>query len=85
VPCNLITICGYAHSWIHEADPIAGKIVCWRAKLSIGEFDPPAIRELWQRDVAGWLEMDVVTLRCATSERLEQWRKELIEKCEAVS
>jgi hypothetical protein len=85
VPCNLITICGYSHSWIHEADPIAGKIVCWRAKLSRGEFDPDAIAELWGRMVSGWLEMDLVTTRCMTSPRLDQWRRELIEHCERVT
>jgi hypothetical protein len=82
VPCNLITICGYAHAWIHEADPIAGKIVCWRVKLSLGEFDPEAIHDLWNRNVAGWLEFDDVVKRCKASERLDQWRRELIEHCE---
>ena len=85
LPCNLLTICGFSHGWIHDTDPIAGKIVSWRVKLSIGEFDPVMIREFWQRDVAGWLEKDSVLLRCELSERLEQWRRELVEKCEATA
>jgi hypothetical protein len=81
VACNLLTICGFAHSWIHDHDIIAGRIVCWRIKLSKGEFDAATIAEFSRQHPAGWLEMDKTVDRCRLSERLDLWRREVLEAC----
>lgn len=31
--CNLIRISKAAHDWIHDVNPYAGELVCWKAKL----------------------------------------------------
>lgn len=81
VPTNLITICGYAHDWIHTQDPIAGRIVCWRVKLTKCELDRQDILDFARIHVAGWLERDDVLRRCELNERLDQWRREILDFC----
>ena len=76
---NLIAVCGFYHAWMHDADPIAGRIVAWYAKHMASEFDADAISVIWGKRVAGWLEWDDVLARCRRSELLDEWRKTLLE------
>jgi hypothetical protein len=54
-PWNIVSVCQFAHDWMHR-ETAQGMVICWWVIHLRGELDIDAIREQWGRNPLARLE-----------------------------
>ena len=75
---NLLCVCRDSHNWIHDVNPVEGRMCCWYAKFLKGEFDVAEIQRVWGQSPIAWLERKLCEVQDMDVDR---WARELIAEC----